>query len=194
MRGDSLRDLYAKALALLGLGLLGLAGALVDYWPIRGELPRVASALDLPDSLSIPSLPTLPPVPQMASREISAPSARAMRAAEALAAGDATLDAAALNADLAEVLDEPPPPALAPPPPPSLAVVPARPDSIPSSTLDLQPPVIVAPEEFLSVPPAEPPSSDNMFEGAAKTVGRVGLKTGTVIASGFRAVGHVFRW
>jgi len=33
MRGDSIRDLYAKSLALLGLGVLAGAGALVDYWP-----------------------------------------------------------------------------------------------------------------------------------------------------------------
>jgi hypothetical protein len=35
VRGDSLRDFYAKTLALLGLGVLAGAGALVDYWPAR---------------------------------------------------------------------------------------------------------------------------------------------------------------
>lgn len=33
MRGDSRRDFYAKALALLGLGLLGATAAVVDNWP-----------------------------------------------------------------------------------------------------------------------------------------------------------------
>lgn len=57
------------------------------------------------------------------------------------------------------------------------------------------PPVIVAPEAFLSVPPvASPDSGDNMFEAAAKTAGRVGIKTGSAIANGFRSVGHWFRW
>lgn len=48
VRGDSLRDLYAKTLALLGLGMLAGVGALVDYWPAGITLPRVASALRVP--------------------------------------------------------------------------------------------------------------------------------------------------
>ena len=43
MRGDSLRDLYAKVIAVVGLGVLAGAGALVDYWPTGGALPRVAT-------------------------------------------------------------------------------------------------------------------------------------------------------
>ena len=43
MRGDSLRDFYAKTLAVLGLGLLAGAGAIVDYWPVGGRLPAIAS-------------------------------------------------------------------------------------------------------------------------------------------------------
>jgi len=46
MRGDSLRDFYAKSIALLGLGLLGAIGAAVDYWPTGVAIPRT-SALDL---------------------------------------------------------------------------------------------------------------------------------------------------
>ena len=42
MRADSIRDRYAKGMALLGLGLLAGAGALVDYWPARGQMPLVA--------------------------------------------------------------------------------------------------------------------------------------------------------
>jgi len=48
VRGDSVRDLYAKTLALLGLGVLAGAGALVDYWPIGVNVPDAGSALDLP--------------------------------------------------------------------------------------------------------------------------------------------------
>ena len=44
MRGDSLRDLYAKTLAVLGLGLLAGAGAVVDYWPVGSSTPEIASA------------------------------------------------------------------------------------------------------------------------------------------------------
>ncbi len=42
MRADSIRDRYAKGVSLLGLGLLAGTGALVDYWPTRGQLPLVA--------------------------------------------------------------------------------------------------------------------------------------------------------
>jgi hypothetical protein len=44
VRGDSLRDLYAKTLAVLGLGLLAGAGAIVDYWPVNGTLPALPVA------------------------------------------------------------------------------------------------------------------------------------------------------
>ena len=43
MRGDSLRDLYAKTLAVLGLGLLAGAGAVVDYWPVGSSAPAISS-------------------------------------------------------------------------------------------------------------------------------------------------------
>jgi len=46
MRGDSLRDFYAKSIALLGLGLLGGIGAAVDYWPTGVNAPS-AVGLDL---------------------------------------------------------------------------------------------------------------------------------------------------
>ncbi len=42
MRADSIRDRYAKGLALFGLGLLAGTGALVDYWPSRDHLPLAA--------------------------------------------------------------------------------------------------------------------------------------------------------
>ena len=51
MRGDSLRDLYAKTLAVLGLALLAGAGAIVDYWPVSAPVPVVSSPrLPAPDS------------------------------------------------------------------------------------------------------------------------------------------------
>jgi hypothetical protein len=43
VRGDSLRDFYAKTLAVLGLGLIAGAGAIVDYWPTGIRLPPATS-------------------------------------------------------------------------------------------------------------------------------------------------------
>ena len=59
MRGDSLRDLYAKTLALLGLGVLAGTGALVDYWP-SVRLPAVESSFAQPEmslALAVPDQP-----------------------------------------------------------------------------------------------------------------------------------------
>jgi hypothetical protein len=52
VRGDSLRDLYAKTLALVGLGLLGAIGAAVDYWPSGIQMPSVTTALSSAEGLS----------------------------------------------------------------------------------------------------------------------------------------------
>jgi hypothetical protein len=49
VRGDSLRDLYAKTLALVGLGVLAGVGALFDYWPAGIRLVPAAPALELPE-------------------------------------------------------------------------------------------------------------------------------------------------
>jgi hypothetical protein len=47
VRGDSLRDFYAKTLAVLGLGVLAGAGAIVDYWPVGDDPPSVPAAVAL---------------------------------------------------------------------------------------------------------------------------------------------------
>ena len=63
MRGDSLRNLYAKTMALLGLGLLAGAGALVDYWPTGIELPVAGPALVQPEiarALPVPDFDAAP--------------------------------------------------------------------------------------------------------------------------------------
>jgi hypothetical protein len=47
VRGDSLRDFYAKTLAVLGLGVLAGAGAIVDYWPVSQDVPDVHAVAGL---------------------------------------------------------------------------------------------------------------------------------------------------
>jgi hypothetical protein len=59
VRGDSLRDLYAKTLALFGLALLAGVGALVDYWPASGALPVVASPMPGPVPVRLPDLASI---------------------------------------------------------------------------------------------------------------------------------------
>jgi hypothetical protein len=59
VRGDSLRDLYAKTLALFGLALLAGVGALVDYWPAPVALPAVASPAVRPVPAALPAVASL---------------------------------------------------------------------------------------------------------------------------------------
>jgi len=63
MRGDSLRDLYAKSLALLGLAFLGALGAAVDYWPANLSIPRT-SEFDF-------QIATLRPLPNVTMPDIA---------------------------------------------------------------------------------------------------------------------------
>jgi hypothetical protein len=79
MRGDSLRDLYAKLLALAGLGVLAGTGALVDYWPTGNGMPAVRAGLDASalveasreSALAIPSSEDPQPERAVATRRMS---------------------------------------------------------------------------------------------------------------------------
>ena len=85
MRGDSIRDLYAKTLALLGLGVLAGTGALVDYWPSGVRLPAIESrfaqpvpslALAVPEGAldtDVTDVPVLPSRPTLRDRVIDSP-------------------------------------------------------------------------------------------------------------------------
>ncbi|MEO7191288.1 MAG: hypothetical protein ABI051_09545 [Vicinamibacterales bacterium] len=93
MRGDSIRDLYAKMLALIGLGVLAGVGALVDSWPLgmaRNEAPAAGPAAPAPvATTSAPQYATANPHPFVArplARHRAVPDAIEMRAsAEPLA-------------------------------------------------------------------------------------------------------------
>jgi hypothetical protein len=175
----------------MGLGLLGVAGALVDYWPVRNDMPTVADVLALPADPSVPVLSSSTTSP---FEFVSDHHRRSAPAAE-------TADLAPLEAPdgATEFLDGPV--SLGAPMPPSLAVESATPGAMPVSVLDLIPPVITASEAMPNTPvPAvvSAQNGDNRFTGAAKSIGRAGAKAGGAVASGFAtmasAVGHVFRW
>lgn len=76
MRGDSVRDLYAKTLALFGLGAIAVAGALVDYWPVGLGTPSVATPVTqapLPGPLSVNDV-GVTPVPALPAAVAGPPS------------------------------------------------------------------------------------------------------------------------
>ena len=78
VRGDSVRDFYAKTLAVMGLGLIAGAGAVVDYWPVSRPMPAVDSRAAL--------FTPLPAIPQNFSQDIPLPGPALVRAAIAPAA------------------------------------------------------------------------------------------------------------
>lgn len=195
VRGDSLRDLYAKALALLGLGLLGVAGALVDYWPVHGDVPYVASVLTHPAGLAALTADANASMPVIAP-PVTAPLANATVAP--IPVPDPVVPIGALADER---------PATPPAPAPhasnvaSLSVAPASPASLPAYTLDLIPPATTDEPELAPESPAAPvnhaQNGENMFTGAAKSIGKASARTGTTIASGFvsaaSAIGRMFR-
>jgi hypothetical protein len=196
VRGYDIRDLYAKALALLGLGLLAAAGALVDYWPVHSDIPVVASVLALPPTLVVPRVPVAPPLVAVnvsfrAPARVAPATVTDGAAMEATDVASGAFDAPAESTESPVAL------------PPSLAVAPADTAGMPVSTLELSPPTISAPEATVLAPVVQvAQGGDNMFAGAAKKSGRAVAKTGSVIASGFvtgvssvaSAFGRVFRF
>jgi hypothetical protein len=103
VRGDSRLDLYAKSLAVLLLGLLGLAGALVDYWPAPMSLPIAAHPSTVPLTPSIQTAFEVPgfvaPPVEFVRLEATAP----VRAAKAGAPIDRKLAAPETASQVVEI-------------------------------------------------------------------------------------------
>jgi hypothetical protein len=197
MRGDSLRDLYAKALALVGLGLLACAGAIVDYWPVPGEPPRVARAPR--------GLPSQATIPALAKLSVPSPSAAAPAAARQpwlATARSAPSQSGEVFLSLAVASPEPlgEPIELAPPPANAVIVeddLEARGDQT----------TLVAPALQREPKPAGPaptalqlatnPPSDGFITGALKKTGesivKTGAATGASIVDAFRGVLGAFK-
>ena len=199
MRGDSLRDLYAKVIAVAGLGVLACAGALVDYWPSAGNLPRVAAEarkLTLAGPLPVPAVstvaaPMLRPASTRAARiqppVVTTPEPSAITIADASVPYPTSLQT-----------DTPPPVTaslpvehhidLARSTAVALASPPAAPEPLPVASASLDDaPIRFAPPATLA------DESDGFFSGAVKktrdSIVRTGRITGASIFDAFRFVG-----
>lgn len=187
MRGDSIRDLYAKTAALAGLAVLAGIGALVDYWPVGVTPPSVATlALPAPQVAVVVS-PGLERVPVVLARaERPALPALAVMADAPVPVGESIALAALL----------------APAPAPTPAVV----DAEPIETRATEP--VAEPVPFTVGPDFDPAlvyqmgaedeagflaDAVDIMKTTGSTIKRGGAITGAGIVSAFRAVSGAFR-
>lgn len=199
VRGDSRRDLYAKTLALFGLGVLAGAGAVVDYWPVGVKLSVGESAFahpvdELPGPLAVPdSFAIAEPsgVPEGAEHSARAAADPVRRAAAPLRVVYAALPADRLEFDLGSPLD------LQPLPPPELVLV--RNDLSMAS----MPVRLTAPDgpsrraDTTAVGAGPQGSGDGFIAGAFRKTGSsiidAGARTGGSLVGAVRVVGSMFR-
>lgn len=172
MRGDSVRDLYAKTLAVMGLGLLAGAGAAVDYWPVGGAMPTVRQVvLPTPDApVFAQNLSVRIPAPEFAVRPAPRPAIRLAVGSKLFMTPAAPIDAPA----------EPAPPQPPPVPMPDWQTLPiafATPELLSASLLD---------PGFLVMAPASGPDRDGptgMIGGAIRKTKDSLLRTGAATRS-----------
>jgi hypothetical protein len=205
VRGDSIRDLYAKSLALVGLSVLAGAGALVDYWPVGVGVPALEEAssterFPLPGPLAVDAVgaPAAPVFAAAAPAAIATDSpVAASRQMAALSQAPVSMTPAAslpIRSALPGGTTELPAPAIAPldPEPELLAIstVGIPEDALVAVTaLDGSPlaaPVPSAPRSTLAGSAAlEADERDGLIEGAFKLTGsslaKTGAKTGASI-------------
>ncbi len=192
MRGDSLRDLYAKVLAILGLGMLAGVGALVDYWPMSTGTPALMArpsflpplpALTLPDAVPMPAAATV------ARAERAAPSAAA-----AMPAPDSIVAVPSVGeSPFGEPL------ALNAPPAPVVVAVPAT--EVPATEIELPappPPVdaMIKAEQFPNLVVSNQSESGFLMGALKKTragLVKTGAVTGASIMDAFKGVVGVFK-
>lgn len=194
MRGDSIRDFYAKTLALLGLGVLAGTGALVDYWPVSSvSLPVADSALTLPE------LARSKPVPATGMEPVLR-----VAAASARSTAGRSVVVPALSVQPSSELLVGEPIALNDPPPAALALAPlsaSRGHDVPLEFSPFEPATPVATMAMLNEPvPAASASNDDrdgFLTGAVKRTGssiaRTGAKTGASIWDALRTVSGAVR-
>jgi hypothetical protein len=211
VRGDSLRDLYAKTIALVGLALLAAVGALFDYWPLSNDLPRIAGLSPLGRPVTAPPLP-VPDAAVLAERRLADVAARRVarssRPATTAATVVATVDPAPAAAELTLTA------ALAPPSAPDLSlgtpvalVAPILPLAVATAAADRargpvvalsEPPIVESPVVMAAPVPAPDSGSaldavTGAFKSAGQTIVRTGVKTGASIRDAFLFFGGAFK-
>lgn len=201
VRGDSLRDLYAKTLALLGLGMLAGVGALVDYWPAGITLPRVASALRVPapaasqhHDVDVPAMAAAPQTVTAAARLAAPPLVETASTLLSLPAEGPTGDQLGTTLSLSA-------------PAPSVVLASAIPvvdDRVAVMALAMVEDVEFAPDGLQDVPAAQTAvqqvsvaEGDGFLTGAFKKTGssivKTSVRTGASIFDAVRVVGGVVR-
>jgi hypothetical protein len=203
VRGDSLRDLYAKTLALFGLALLAGVGALVDYWPAPAALPVVLS----PTPAAAPA--RLPAVASDLSRALSQRARAATPADLSARARPAMTRRAPAHRPVAIALDSLPvapyagdvpvadvvelgvPPALPP-------VTPAVATRVSATEIALPPaPMLTfgpsAPSAPLAAPDGFFGNATSAFKKTGESIVNTTVKTGSQIIKAFGFVGGAFK-
>jgi hypothetical protein len=211
MRGDSLRDLYAKFLALMGLGVLAGAGALVDYWPAGVRLVPVeaVTAVAVADDAAIGPLavpasttPVAVPAAQVARVVSSMPDPHDVRLADIrlVSAPRRTMAASMTAPGTMPGLIKLRPVAWTTPPTPSLAVIAAA--NLSGTDVPLSYPERFERSDARHFVPAVAASnglddSDGFITGAVKRTGstivKTGARTGASLMEAMRAVGGAMR-
>jgi hypothetical protein len=196
VRGDSLQDLYAKVAAVLGLGVLALSGAVVDYWPVSGPLPQVAAAL------ARPGLPA-PRAVAAAAEPASSPRRVAVRSPLRIVTAERAVFKSLRHAF--DVVPAPDAVAAVVESPMNYQFVPAVATSVPAEVVGLS-----SPEELdaradapLTVPISGPSiaadqSTDEGFitstmKKTGTSIVRTGVRTGTSIRDAVRVIGSKVR-
>ena len=172
MRGDSLRDLYAKVLALCGLALLAGTGALVDYWPVEEPLPKVPSnSIDLRASLPVPQDFDRGHVAVLMPRTVPRPSPAIRHEPATTTAQPALPEPLEVTTFSREIfrgatVD------LVPPPLPELDVTPVAALVPPAPAVEV--PIPAGPSLAVTIPPTTPThDEDGFITGALKKTGAV---------------------
>jgi hypothetical protein len=196
MRGDSLRDFYAKTIALVGLAVVGGLGALIDYWPVTHPMPRVATAL--------PGAEPAVPAVQADHAMAAAPAALAVESPVAVRRVTQRVTPVLMSARMASVPDvlgssssigfEAPPPSFT-----SIAVQPVS--TLHATTISLVAPETPTPAMTFAQHGSGQGSIDQGFLGDATDVAKKAgntikagtMKTGASIIDGLRSVGGAVR-